>query len=100
MYIQNQSSVMRKRFRNEYLDRLQLKSSPKTLLDIKRGDPVLVGNDLDEIQYLPIARVSELLPGKDKEIRLVRIQTSKDFMTNPNFSVGMCRQIQSDETST
>ncbi|CAB0001527.1 unnamed protein product [Nesidiocoris tenuis] len=66
----------RDRFRNEYLGQLQMRSRTTKHDKLKIGDVVLIGNDGTKRIDWPLARVIELLPGKDGTTRLVRLQTT------------------------
>lgn len=67
---------LRKRFRSEYLG--QLKQNSKFVKDptsLKIGDLVLIAGPQKRVNW-PLARVSEILPSKDGEVRLVKVKTS------------------------
>lgn len=74
---------LRRRFRSEYLGQLKLFHKKDSGRAISLGEIVLVGNDQQKRIYWPIGRVSELLPGKDGQIRLVRITTAKGQLLRP-----------------
>lgn len=82
--IQQIRESLRNRFRSEYLGQLKLLCGRKREQKISIGDLVLVGNDVTKRIEWPLARVVELLPGKDGHVRLVRVVTSNGhFMLRP-----------------
>lgn len=82
-YKQRLKDDLRLRFRNEYLGQLRIFYEGKPRGSVKLGDVVLIGNDQDKRMDWPLARVIELIPGKDKQIRLVRLVTSRGQLLRP-----------------
>ncbi|XP_050298616.1 uncharacterized protein LOC126737669 isoform X2 [Anthonomus grandis grandis] len=72
-----------RRFRNEYLGQLQLWSKGSSSYQVKMGDVVFIGNNLDKRVNWPLGRVIELLPGKDGEVRVVRVSTERGQLLRP-----------------
>ncbi|XP_045482841.1 uncharacterized protein LOC123686673 [Harmonia axyridis] len=74
---------LRRRFRTEYLGELKLFSKGNNVKEIKLGDIVLVG--LDNIKRLdwPLARIEEMIPGRDGKIRVVRLKTATGSLLRP-----------------
>ncbi|XP_045477034.1 uncharacterized protein LOC123682465 [Harmonia axyridis] len=74
---------LRRRFRTEYLGELKLFSKGNNVKDIRLGDIVLVG--LDNIKRLdwPLARIEEMIPGRDGKIRVVRLKTATGSLLRP-----------------
>ena len=66
---------LRKRFRSEYLGQLKQQARKRTS-KIKIGDIVMIESDSKKRLDWPLARVTELLPGKDGVVRLVRLKTA------------------------
>ncbi|GBO33536.1 hypothetical protein AVEN_139184-1 [Araneus ventricosus] len=50
---------------------------------ISVGDIVLVGSDNLKRIHWPLGKIIELLPGKDKEIRLIRVKTANSVLLRP-----------------
>ncbi|XP_072389317.1 uncharacterized protein [Diabrotica undecimpunctata] len=83
VYRQKLVDDLRRRFRNEYLGQLKLWFKGRSSQQVKVGDMVLVGNDQDKRINWPLGRVVELLPGKDKQVRLVRVNTERGQFLRP-----------------
>ncbi|XP_035204985.1 uncharacterized protein LOC118179932 [Stegodyphus dumicola] len=67
---------LRNRFRSEYLSALTQRGNNKKLRHpVAVGDIVLVGADNKKRINWPLDRISELLPGKNGNVRLVKVQT-------------------------
>ena len=73
---------LQERFRSEYLGLLVEKSKSKNMYKIAIGDIVLVGSDHKRIDW-PLGQVIELLPGKDGNVRLVRVKTAQSVLLRP-----------------
>lgn len=72
----------RQRFRKEYLGQLALATQKKTR-KLLLGEVVLVGADnLRRIDW-PLAVVEQLIPGRDGEIRVVRLKTASGVLFRP-----------------
>ncbi|XP_018321246.1 uncharacterized protein LOC108734266 [Agrilus planipennis] len=82
-YKQKLRDDLRRRFRNEYLGQLRSFCDKKPGRQIERGEVVLIGNDQDKRIDWPLGRVVELLPGRDNQIRLVRLVTSRGSLLRP-----------------
>ncbi|KAJ8974193.1 hypothetical protein NQ317_007577 [Molorchus minor] len=77
------SQNLRKRFRNEYLGKLIEFSKRQTKgNEIKTGDVVLIKDGHKRLDWL-LGVVLELLPGKDGEVRLVRLKTASGSFLRP-----------------
>lgn len=74
---------LRRRFRSEYLGQLKLFLEQKQSNSLKLGQIVLVGNDYQKRVEWPLARVVEIIPGKDGHTRLVRVQTERGELLRP-----------------
>ena len=66
---------LRKRFVTEYLANLVEHQKGVGKTDLKVGDLVLIGTDNESRVLWPLARVLELIPGKDGTCRLVPLKT-------------------------
>ncbi|GFY63176.1 integrase catalytic domain-containing protein [Trichonephila inaurata madagascariensis] len=75
---------LRKRFRIEYLGQLReqtqrhRKSRPLTV-----GEVVVVENSLKNLTLWSLARVIQLIPGKDGHIRVARVKTETGELVRP-----------------
>ncbi|GFT56758.1 DUF5641 domain-containing protein [Trichonephila clavipes] len=75
---------LRKRFRFEYLCALiqrRNKKSRNFTFDV--GKIVVVGADYKKRITWPLGRITEIIPGKDGQVRLVRVQTSQQEFLHP-----------------
>ncbi|GFV58540.1 integrase catalytic domain-containing protein [Trichonephila clavipes] len=68
-------SDLRQRFRKEYLSELIQKPNDNRVREPRIGEMVLIGNDNKKRLSWPIAKIIELIPGRDEEIRTVRLKT-------------------------
>ncbi|GLV44755.1 hypothetical protein CBL_05222 [Carabus blaptoides fortunei] len=75
--------TLRCRFRNEYLGQLRQISGKKTQHQIAVGDVVMDGNNSKKRMGWPLGRIEKLLPGRDGEVRLVRVNTTKGQLFRP-----------------
>lgn len=66
---------LRSRFRSEYLGQLVQRAKPTQDITFEVGDIVFVVDDKKKRLEWPMARIVELFPGKDKEIRVARLKT-------------------------
>ncbi|XP_035221311.1 uncharacterized protein LOC118194204 [Stegodyphus dumicola] len=82
-YHQKLRVKFRKRFRDEYLG--MLIHRPKTVPSrtIKKGDLVFVEDDKRKRTDWPMGRVIETYPGKDNNIRVVKVKTSNGELLRP-----------------
>ncbi|GFY79050.1 integrase catalytic domain-containing protein [Trichonephila inaurata madagascariensis] len=62
-------------------------SAKSTVFNIQVGDIVLIGDDVKnrerERLQLPLARIIELIPGKDGLVRTVRVKTQHSILVRP-----------------
>ncbi|GFT72674.1 integrase catalytic domain-containing protein [Trichonephila clavipes] len=68
-------SDLRQRFRKEYLSELIQKQNDNREREPRIGEMVLIGNDNKKRLFWPIAKIIKLIPGRDGEIRTVRLKT-------------------------
>ncbi|XP_011875207.1 PREDICTED: uncharacterized protein LOC105566088, partial [Vollenhovia emeryi] len=84
LYRQKIKEDLRQRFRTEYLGALiHRKSNAKTVQAIEVGDIVLIENENVKRLDWPLARVKELIAGKDNNIRVVRLTTARGELIRP-----------------
>ncbi|GFQ72133.1 integrase catalytic domain-containing protein [Trichonephila clavata] len=69
-------SNLRQRFRKEYLGELIQKQNDNRVREPRVGEMVLIGDDNKKRLSWPIAKIIELIPGRDGEIRTVRLKNS------------------------
>ncbi|GFV74270.1 integrase catalytic domain-containing protein [Trichonephila clavipes] len=75
---------LRERFRKEYLGQLvQRHRQDPHSSNIQVGDIVLIGDDVKKCLQWPLARVIELIPGKDGLVRTVRVKTQHSILVRP-----------------
>ncbi|GFT55746.1 DUF5641 domain-containing protein [Trichonephila clavipes] len=74
---------LRQRFRNEYLSQLIQKHNEKESRDPEIGEVVLVGDDNKKRLFWALAKIIELIPGRDGKIRTVRLKTQHGKMLRP-----------------
>lgn len=83
-YLQKLKRDLRSRFRIEYLGQLKnSKGSAKSGKIIAVGDIVLVGHDNQKRLYWPLARVIEIYPGRDGQVRVAKVKTMSGFLIRP-----------------
>lgn len=82
-YKQKLRDDLRRRFRIEYLGQLRVFYDGKPRRVLKLGDIVIIGSDKVKRMDWPLARVSELIPGKDNQVRLARVDTSRGQLLRP-----------------
>ena len=66
---------LRQRFRKEYLSQLVQKHNEKRCREPEIGEIVLIGDDNKKRLFWPLAKITELIPGRDGKIRTVRLKT-------------------------
>jgi len=71
------------RFRREYLSQLVNRGKEKVVRELKVGDVALLGNDNKKRLEWILARVMEALPGKDGNVRLVRVKAAGKILLSP-----------------
>ncbi|GFX49368.1 integrase catalytic domain-containing protein [Trichonephila clavipes] len=76
-------SNLRQRFRKEYLSELIQKQNDNRVRESQIGEIVLIGNDNKKRLSWPIAKIIELIPGRDGEIRTVRLKTQHGTEIRP-----------------
>ncbi|GBM28859.1 hypothetical protein AVEN_146999-1 [Araneus ventricosus] len=82
-YRQNLPKDLRNRFRNEYLVLLVQRTKCRYTRKLAVGDVVLVGADNCKRINWPLGRVTDIIPGKDEIVRLVKIQTPHSKLLRP-----------------
>ncbi|GFS88748.1 DUF5641 domain-containing protein [Nephila pilipes] len=76
-------SDLRQRFRKEYLSELIQKQNDNPVREPRVGEVVLIGDDNKKRLFWPIAKIIELIPGRDGEIRTVRLKTQHGSVIRP-----------------
>ncbi|GFU96942.1 DUF5641 domain-containing protein [Trichonephila clavipes] len=74
---------LRQRFTNEYLSQLIQKHNEKESRDPQIGEVVLVGDDNKKRLFWALAKIIELIPGRDGKIRTVRLKTEHGKILRP-----------------
>ncbi|GFV20657.1 integrase catalytic domain-containing protein [Trichonephila clavipes] len=69
--------------RKEYLSGLIQKQNDNRVREPRIGEMVLIGNDNKKRLSRPIAKIIELIPGRDGEIRTVRLKTLHGTVIRP-----------------
>ncbi|GFT93353.1 DUF5641 domain-containing protein [Trichonephila clavipes] len=77
------SGEFRKVLRKEYLSELIQKQNDNRVREPRIGEMVLIGNDNKKRLSWPIAKIIELIPGRDGEIRTVRLKTQHGTVIRP-----------------
>lgn len=81
--LQHCRDELRNRFQKEYLALLvQHGKSPKSR-KVKVGDVVLVGSDQRKRIDWPLGLVTEVIPGKDEQVRVARVKTANGIFLRP-----------------
>ncbi|GFR27261.1 DUF5641 domain-containing protein [Trichonephila clavata] len=71
------------RFRKEYLGELIQKQNDNRVREPRVGEMVLIGDDNKKRLSWPIAKIIELIPSRDGEIRTVRLKTQHGTVIRP-----------------
>ncbi|GBM74745.1 hypothetical protein AVEN_197990-1 [Araneus ventricosus] len=71
------------RFRKEYLGQLVQKHNEKHSRNPQVGEIVLVGDDNKKRLFWVLAKIVELIPGRDGEIRTVKLKTQHGTVSRP-----------------
>lgn len=82
-YRQKLKENLRQRFRTEYLGQLRSYSWKRCSTPLQIGQIVLVGNDKSKRLSWPLAKVLELYPGRDKNVRVARLKTAQGEILRP-----------------
>uniref|UniRef100_A0A0A9WXB7 30S ribosomal protein S8 n=1 Tax=Lygus hesperus TaxID=30085 RepID=A0A0A9WXB7_LYGHE len=97
-YRQKLRKILQKRFRSEYLGKLVNfgKSKDETRL-LKVGQVVLIGQEDIRRTDWPLARVEELIPGNDGNVRLAVVRTAKGSMLRPLQRLYILEGVNSED---
>ncbi|KAF8785512.1 hypothetical protein HNY73_011036 [Argiope bruennichi] len=82
-YRNNLLKDLRQRFRKEYLGQLVQKHNEKYSRSPQVGEIVLVGNDNKKRLFWVLAKIIELIPGRDGKIRTVKLKTQHGTALRP-----------------
>ncbi|GFS85918.1 integrase catalytic domain-containing protein [Nephila pilipes] len=74
---------LRQRFRKEYLGQLAQKHNEKQLRNLQICEIVLVGDDNKIRLFWPLAKIIELIPGRDGKICTVKLKTQLGTVLRP-----------------
>lgn len=74
---------LKNRFRKEYLGKLILPENSNEKRDIRIGDVVIIGEDIVKRIHWPLARVQDLLKGKDGVVRVVVLKAKEGIYKRP-----------------
>ncbi|GBL61374.1 hypothetical protein AVEN_99953-1 [Araneus ventricosus] len=74
---------LRQRFRKEYLGQLVQKHNEKHSRNPQVGEIVLVGDDNKKRLFWVLAKIIELIPGRDGKIRTVKLKTQHGTVLRP-----------------
>lgn len=81
--IQHCRDELQSRFKKEYLALLVARGKSQKSKKVKVGDVVLVGCDQKKRIDWPMGLVREILPGKDGQVRVVRLKTATGILLRP-----------------
>ena len=81
-YLQKVKESLRQRFKKEYLDQLVLTSKKKGR-KMQPRKVVLFGVENSKRIDWPLPVVEELIPGRDGEVRLVKLRTASEVLLRP-----------------
>ncbi|GFR07057.1 DUF5641 domain-containing protein [Trichonephila clavata] len=76
-------SKLRQRFRKEYPGELIQKQNDNRVREPRVGEMVLIGDDNKKRLSWPIAKIIELIPGRDGEIPIVGLKTQHGAVIRP-----------------
>ena len=82
-YRQNLKKILTERFRTEYLGQLQLHTNKSKPYELNIGEVVLIGGDGMKRLNWPMARIVDLIKGKDGNVRLLRLKTKNGEIIRP-----------------
>ncbi|GBN15418.1 hypothetical protein AVEN_172426-1 [Araneus ventricosus] len=74
---------LHQRFRKEYLGKLVQKHNEKHSRNPQVGEIVLVGDDYKKPLFWVLAKIVELIPGRDGKIRTVKLKTQHGTVLRP-----------------
>ncbi|XP_018395064.1 PREDICTED: uncharacterized protein LOC108773670 [Cyphomyrmex costatus] len=82
-YCQSLRDELRRRFRSEYLGQLAERKIRGHNVPLKVGDIVLIGSNNRKRLDWPLARITEVYPGKDNIIRVAKVKTTTGELVRP-----------------
>ncbi|KAG8172925.1 hypothetical protein JTE90_011271 [Oedothorax gibbosus] len=82
-YRQKLKENLRKRFRTDYLGQLTHNAWKRCPTSLQIGQIVIVGNDQTKRLSWPLAKILELYPGKDGNVRVARLKTAHGELLRP-----------------
>ncbi|UYV82752.1 hypothetical protein LAZ67_22000735 [Cordylochernes scorpioides] len=81
--LQQMKRELRQRFRKEYLGLLVQKGKEGSEFTLRIGEIVLIGNEDQKRIDWPMAKIEELIPGRDGKIRVARVKTKRGVLIRP-----------------
>ncbi|XP_055932075.1 uncharacterized protein LOC129962353 [Argiope bruennichi] len=84
-YRLNLRQYLRNRFRREYLVILLQPRKKSNYYEVKPGEIVLIEDDSKKRLMWPMAQILEVYPGKDKNVRVVRLKTPSSEIVRPVY---------------
>jgi hypothetical protein len=87
---------LRQRFRKEYLGQLIQKHNENRSREPRVGEIVLIGDDNKKRLFWPLAKIIELIPGRDGKVRTVKLRTRHGTVLRPIQRI-FPLEIQSEE---
>ncbi|UYV68299.1 hypothetical protein LAZ67_5003760 [Cordylochernes scorpioides] len=81
--LQQMKRELRQRFRKEYLRLLVQKGKEGSEFTLRIGEIVLIGNEDQKRIDWPMAKIEELIPGRDGKIRVARVKTKRGMLMRP-----------------
>lgn len=88
---------LRQCFRKEYLSQLVQKHNEKRSREPNIGEIVLMGDDIKKRLFWPLAKIIELIHGRDGKVRTVRLKTQHGMVLRPIQRI-FPLEIQANET--
>ncbi|KAH1021906.1 hypothetical protein HUJ04_011390 [Dendroctonus ponderosae] len=76
-------AALRMRFRSEYLGQLKWWFTGRNSRQVQVGDIELAANDQEKRIHWPLGRVVQLFPGKDGQVRLVKLPSEQGQLIRP-----------------
>ena len=97
--VQAATNMFWERFTKEYIPSLTTRSKwNKCDRRARKGDIVLITNEHTKRGNWPIARVIELIPGKDSVSRIAKLRTSGGEITRPVHKLCILENVRNDSS--
>jgi len=85
-HVRNRKTLLdefKMRFRKEYLSQLVQRGKAEKCRNFQIGEVVLVGDDNKKRWQWPLAKIIELFPGKDGNVRVAKVKTAAGKLVRP-----------------